>query len=246
MSAMLYSPQDREPGELYGAELHRVISEARLFAGTDTCIPGLCVVHLESTGTHLVAVATNRFMMGASAVPYIGEVFTVDLPLESADLLIAAVKPRLNRQRWAVNLLRVEIGISPQGRRLRVRFPLDELRLSLPTVAVEVTAGGPFSKWRTLLQSMRKGLKADESPTKDTTGTVVETFPFAVNPDYLRKFAQIKRSRHRLRIYALRPNRGILVDLGTDDFVGVIMPMRYPTDEDAPPKEPSWLKEKKR
>jgi len=237
-AARIFEPHARETGELYANELHRVLSEARAFADTTGTAPTIHQVRLEATGTHLVAVATNRFVMGASAVPYrTEEPFIVDLPLESVDLACAAIKPKLGRQRsWTYSLIKVEIGLSPQGRRLRVHFPLDGLKLSLPTRPEE--NAHPLSNWRQLLTTMQPTATKPNDP-------ITPVFPFAVNPDYLRRFAALGGKNGRgqfLRIHAHRPNKGVLVDFGTDDFVGAIMPVRYPTDNHPAHGAPAWLK----
>lgn len=47
-------------------DLHRVLFNAAIFAGRDVTLPMVNLVHVEFTGTRILAVATDRFRMGVA------------------------------------------------------------------------------------------------------------------------------------------------------------------------------------
>lgn len=186
---------------LTAAALNRIISEAALFAGKDPILPMINAVYLEATGDHLVAVATDRFALGASATPYEGEPFDVAIPLEYVPLLISVTAGRRNR--W----MSVEVGVSPKGKRFKVTTAVD-LALSIPTV----TRHDKFPNWRELLTRKREATEFTE---------------VMLNPDKLRPFTRLKTSS--LRIRTTSPVQPIVIT-ARDDFIGLAMPMRLESE----------------
>ena len=82
------------------ADLHRVIAEAKNFAGRDATLPMLQNVRIEATETQLVAVATDRFLLGVSRADYAGEAFTVSVEGQQVDALLRMAKTAKRDEDW--------------------------------------------------------------------------------------------------------------------------------------------------
>ena len=82
------------------ADLHRVITEAKTFAGRDATLPMLQNVRVEATETQLVAVATDRFLLGASRADYAGEALTVSIEGQQVDALLKMAKTASRDTQW--------------------------------------------------------------------------------------------------------------------------------------------------
>ena len=88
------------------ADLHRVITEAKNFAGRDNTLPMLQNVRIEATETQLVTVATDRFLLGVSRADYYaGEAFTVSIEGQQVDALLRMAKTASRDAQWR------EVGI---------------------------------------------------------------------------------------------------------------------------------------
>lgn len=176
--------------------LWRVLTEASLFAHPNNLLPMLNTVRLEATGTHLLAVATDRFTIGASSAPYEGAPFAVTLPMREVKLILDACKPG-RRTPFDVADLRA----TPKGALLHVK--LGETTITVPTYR------GEFPRWRQLLP---EPVEASEP----VVGSI------DLNPAYLARFAKIGRDA---KFYLRGPNKPVGVRVG-DYFVGVVMPIR--------------------
>jgi hypothetical protein len=207
-----------ETPQVKAKDLHRIIFEALGFAGRDPTLPAVNAIYVESTSTHLVAVATDRFILGASATPYEGWPFEVAIALEYVPLLLKATAGRANR------LAPVEVSVSPKGRRLKVDMSYG-LGLSIPTMGDYDPER--FPKWKTLLAEKRNV----------GSGTYFNTL---INPAKLGAFTKLKADC--LSIKAAAPNQPIMIT-ARDDFIGLAMPIR--SDSKPEWKDPPWLQVKK-
>lgn len=199
------------------ADLVRVLTEASLFATKTDDLPILNAVRLEATGTHLLAVATDRFMLGVSSAEYEGAPFVITLPMAEVKLILGACK--LKAGRWKPKDV-VDLRVTPKGTLLHVT--LDETVITVPTF--QSASDFTYPEWRKLLG-------ASTTEVGEVIGTV------GINPQYLAKFGKIGR---QAKFYLRAPNKPVMVRIG-DDFVGLIMPIRIPDDDPKVWTLPEWL-----
>jgi hypothetical protein len=207
--------------QLLVTDLHKVLHNAHLFVHKGDEIPSINGVYLESTGTHLVATGTDRFMLGASAVAYADEKWTTLLPLAHVTTLLAVLKASSHR---AGPWKSATVKLSPEGYRLKVAVPTDDIKFSFPT-ARRHDDKIEFPLWKQLLKE----------PTEPITDT---TRKMCVDAQKLAKFSRVKADRHVMEITVRNPNKSMRVRMGSD-FIGLIMPIRITSIEDW--KEPTWL-----
>lgn len=179
------------------ASLWRVLTEAALFAGTDDSLPMLCSVRLEATGTHLIAVATDRFALGVSSAPYEGTPFAITLPMAEVKLILGACKLGFGRRTLTGD---VDLRVTPKGTLLHVKLG--------ETVITVATGSYEFPRWRQLVG----GSDAHVEPAAGT---------FKVNPRFLARLAKVGRDA---KFYRRGPRLPIMARVG-DHFIAAIMPM---------------------
>lgn len=198
------------------ADLLRIISQVKPFASSDDALPMLNVVRLESLGTHLIAVATDRYALGAAVTPFEGPKFAVSIPLESVDVL-----QRVLRRRELVATIRV----TPKGTLVHVR--VGGLILSIPT------ARGEFPSWRQLIPA------SNASPN-------LRVPMFSTDAERLARFRDAQKlagKRVFTQLWQERPNGPIAMRIG-EEFIGILMPVR--TSGDLAWEKPAWLAEPKK
>ncbi len=197
------------------ADLHRVIAEAKNFAGRDATLPMLQNVRIEATETQLVAVATDRFLLGVSRADYAGEAFTVNIEGQQVDALLKMAKTASRDAQWReVTIERRDDG------NVEFRFNSGE--------AITVTPSAhEFPKYQQLIPTT----------TLLETETLHESPVIGFNAAYLARFAKIDGA-HAMRVYT-RGDKPTVVLIG-DDFVGLIMPVRIPEDRRAY-QRPAWI-----
>ncbi len=202
--------------QLMTNELTRILKDAQIFASADSTLPSINAVHLEARGGELLAVSTDRFVLGVSKAPLdeSGEAFEVALPLRQVKSIVQLAGAC--KQAFSKAALKVEDG------KLSVAFSSGET-LTLP-VELEV---GPHRGWMQLLSAV-----ADEPPSK-----LME-----INPQLLAKFARVSGARTRLRLGFFGPSKPIRASIG-DDFVGLIMPVRIDLKETLEWTTPDWAKQ---
>lgn len=211
------------PAQVLTSELALILHNASLFAHNDDTIPQIASVALESTGTHLVATGTDRFMLGASATPYADEKWTAVLPIEHVKTLLTVLN-KINNQ-WTAAAL----SLSPQGLRFKVVIAAEEIKFSFPTRARD-SESFKYPAWRQLLK--------DHKVTDSSPSTV------SLDAQKLVRFAKVKSHRHAergskyMRLSLPEVNKAMQVRIG-QHFVGLIMPVRLPSDVDT--GEPKWL-----
>lgn len=211
--------ESKEP--LLAADLHRVLATARIFAGKDNTLPMLTCVKLQATGTHLIAVATDRFNLGAAACKYDGEPFELMLAPEAQAVLLAAVNPG----KGSLGRLRtVGLRRTPKGRYLyvAVRNGEDSVSLALRPSTAE------FPAWRQLIP--------EKMPMENTVAVI------GLDPVRLAKFGQVRKLHPDYsspQFFFTSPSKPVVCRMG-DDFIGLLMPIRLPGEETGELR-PKWM-----
>lgn len=164
-------------------DLVRVLTEASLFA-CKSDLPVLNSVRLEATGTHLLAIASDRFVMGVSSARYEGRPFAITLPMAGVKLVLGACKLQVG---WKPE---VDLRVTPKGTLLHVTIA--ETVVTVPTFQEF-----PYPDWRKLLSESNEATEA--------VGAV------GLNPQYLAKFGKIGTKGS---FYLQSPSRPVKVRVG--------------------------------
>ncbi|TDO18165.1 hypothetical protein EV580_1349 [Mycobacterium sp. BK086] len=190
------------------------MEDAALFASRDTTLPMINAIHLESTSTRIIAVATDRFVLGSAAAHYLegasGAEFSVSLTLNQAKLVAAVAKACRASMLYAT--------VVNRETQVTFEFATGE-SLTLPKQLEEHT----FPEWRKIV----------EERAADIEGSV-QVIGF--DPKLIARFAKVKNAR-QMAIKLSSPNKGALVSIG-DQFVGVVMPVRFSGDTNV-----SWTRD---
>lgn len=202
--------------QLQTNELVRILKEAALFAAANGEIPVINAVHVEARGRELVAVATDRFTLGASKTE-------LDEPGQFLAALSLRQVKTITQLAGAGKQCFSNVAINADDKTVRVAFSSGET-LTLPT---EVERGAHHA-WLKLLDSV-----PDTEPSK----------AMDVNPQLVAKFARLQGSRaSRMRMHFFGHAKPIRVSVG-DSFVGLVMPVRMPDEASMDWAAPEWLKE---
>lgn len=197
-------------------ELVRVLKEASLFAHSDNMIPIINAVHMEARGTELVAVATDRFTLGASKTE-------LDEPGEFLAALSLRQVKTITQLAGAGKQCFSTVAVDADDKTVRVSFSSGET-LTLPT---EIERGA-HRAWLKLLDT-----EPDNGPSK----------AMDINPQLIAKFARLQGSRaSRMRMHFFGHAKPIRITVG-DDFVGLVMPVRMPDDMSMDWAVPGWARE---
>lgn len=205
--------------------LHTAVSDALLFAAPASAqLPFLEAVRLEFGGGQLVAVATDRFVLGASRVDYTGESFMVMVAGGDARALVKMAKT-VKRDEAA---RAVTVEVVDAGARVTFRFSTGE-SMSVRVLDVQ------FPKWRQLLPS-------DASRMGGIVG-------MGYTPAYLGRFTKARADEQgagaQMVVFPSVTSSGkpgpTAIRIG-EDFFGLLMPIRPPGDE-WQFQRPSWLDE---
>jgi hypothetical protein len=200
------------------ADLHRVITEAKNFAGRDATLPMLQNVRIEATETQLVAVATDRFLLGASRADYAGEAFTVSIEGQQVDALLKMAKTVSRDTQWR------EVTIERRGDE---SHKLVDFRFNSGEAITVTPSAHEFPKYGQLIPTT----------TQLETETRHESPVIGFNAANLAKFAKIDGAR-AMRVYP-RGDKPTVVLIG-EDFAGLIMPVRIAEDHRAY-QRPAWM-----
>lgn len=203
--------------------LHTALSDAVLFAAPTTArLPFLEAVRLEFGGGQLVAVATDRFVLGASKVEYAGEAFMMMVAGADAKALVKMAKTAKRDEKTR----EVTIEVVDAGAQVTFRFSTGE---SLVVCGVDVQ----FPKWRQLLP-------ADTSRMGGIVG-------MGYVPAYMGRFTKARAEEQAtgamMVVFPSVTSSGkpgpTAIRIG-EDFFGMLMPVRPPGDEWTYHR-PGWL-----
>lgn len=198
-------------------DLHRVLTEAKLFTSRDDTLPMLGCVRLEATETQLTAAATDRFLLGVSRADYAGEAFTVNIEGPDVDTLTRIAKTSKRDAEWR----EVTIERTDDTRSIVYGFNSGE--------SLTITASDQeFPKYRQLIP---------DTDMVDTETTSLGT-EFGFDASKLARFAKIDGS-HVMRVYP-RGAKPTVVLIG-EDFLGLIMPVRLGEDHRQGYRRPAWI-----
>ncbi|MCT7373270.1 hypothetical protein A7R75_30240 [Mycolicibacterium llatzerense] len=199
--------------------LHQAIGDAINFAGaaSDTAFAAIAVVHLEVTAERLIAVATNRYVLGITQVPYTGAPFTLTIGIEDAKVLARLAKTAKRDEKWR------EVEIETGDRQATFRFTTGESKMVRATDT-------DFPSWRRLIP--------------DTSRHMSLTAGYGYEQTQLARFTKVHREpRDRMVMFGQTKDGragATVVHIG-DHFVGVIMPARHPSDGEDAYTVPAWL-----
>lgn len=196
---------------LVAANLHRILSDVRLFASTDSTLRAINAVRIETWRDSMVAVSTDRFVMGASRADYSGEEIAANISLPNIDNLLRIAKTtRKDSAHRRVEIVAV-------GAALEFNFSTGE------SLTVQ-TEQHDFPHWRQLL------------PKEAISGNEIADVSIGYNAAYLAKFSKVAGSRE-MQIISRSRRKPSIVRIG-DDFIGLIMPVRLEEDAYIPP---DWI-----
>lgn len=207
------------PNVMLAKDLHHAISDALNFAGpaSDRAFAALAVVRLEVTAEQLVAVATNRYVLGATAVAYSGQPFTRTIGIEDAKVLARLAKTAKRDEQWR------EVEIDTDDRHTTFRFTSGEAKTVRDTDT-------DFPTWRPLIPATDKHMGL-------ATG-------YGYDPARLIGFTKVHRApRDRMVMFGtFKEGRSgpTVVHIG-EHFVGVLMPERPADGGDEHYSTPAWL-----
>ncbi len=205
--------------------LHRILTEAKLFAGHDATLPMLACVRLEATETQLTAIATDRFLLGVSRADYTGEAFDVLIDGSDVDVLARMAKTAKRDEAWReVTVERTDTvpeGCTVTSVTFVFAFNTGETLTVKPSEQ-------DFPKYRQLIPS------TDDLET-ETLGLGTE---FGFDAGKLARFAKVAGS-HVMQLYPRGPRPAVVL-IG-DDFLGLIMPVRLSEDHRTGYRRPAWI-----
>lgn len=205
--------------------LFTAVSDALLFAAPASAkLPFLEAVRLEFGVDQLVAVATDRFVLGASRVEYSGVAFTVMVAESDAKALVKMAKTAKRDE----STREVTVEVADAGAQVTFRFTTGE---AMTVRGLDVQ----FPKWRQLLP-------ADASRMGGIVG-------MGYTPAYLKRFTQVRADEQasgaQMVVFPSVTPSGkpgpTAIGIG-EDFFGLLMPVRPPGDEWTFHR-PSWLDE---
>lgn len=186
--------------------LWTAVSDALNFVASPAArMPILESVRIESDGTSLVAVATDRLTLGASRVDCSGEPFAVTVSAKDARDLARMARTGNSAQAWR------EVTVSASHQGAEFRFSSGE--------SMAVRGREEFPRWRPLIPRDDKAMGA--------VGVGV-----GFDPVLLAKFGKVRAEEplgRRMVLLPTMPHPGrpgpTVVQIGPD-FIGLIMPVR--------------------
>jgi hypothetical protein len=177
-------------------------------------------VRLEATESAIIAVATDRFVLGVSRADYTGEAFVATLDRAHVETLIKIAKTAKRDAQWReVTVEIVDTVHKYEPTAMEFRFTSGE------SLTVR-TSDHDFPKFRQLIPS------ATLLETEDVTPTKLAGF----DASKLAQFAKVP-GHARMSMW-IRGTKPTVVRIG-DDFIGLIMPVRTPDGTEY--VWPAWL-----
>jgi DNA polymerase III sliding clamp (beta) subunit (PCNA family) len=228
-------PKTTALATMRAVELHRVLCDAKVFAGDDDTIPGICMVHIEIGGNKMLAVATDRFRLGASKTDLdenLGEAqFNLSLHDVNTIVKLAKTGRRDEHSRF------VWVNRNDDG---TVTFKFND------GASLDVTPQDTqFPKWRQLFPE---------------TGSQIPRDATAFTAEYLSSFAKVNGgdsqrvtmySHDDIHGYRDKPEKPVAGKMyGTqrpttftigENFVGLLMPVKLPDEAQHQWVKPEWL-----
>lgn len=233
-------------GTVQSVDLHRILSDASLFASTDVTLPGINVVRLEFDKDQVLAIATDRFRLGVSRAKVLdGDEVSMSLYLDDVKRLIQSAKTKRAEEGWRA------VDVTSDGK--SVQFTFNDGSLAAARIA-----DVDFPKFRGLFP---KSVSLPPLPAPDSTAKVTaqtaqnmrdvlakSRHATAFTAEYLASFGKVKGTgdrASRIFVYAHDSAYGygqkpLTVTIG-DDFVGLVMPVKFGDDDPRQWATPDWL-----
>lgn len=214
--------------DVNAAQLHRILSDAALFTGKDAKHPFTTGVHIETDSRRMIAVATERHVLGCSWVDLDGTTtggVAMDndgcaFNLSPSDLAIL-IKVSKTPNRGAARIVSL---IQNYDGTIEFKFWSGE------TITVK-HFDHQFPQWRRLIPD---------------TGKEVPRTAFGFTQDLIAKFSKVDATtkNHQIAIFSFdeahdsSQKKPYVVRIG-DNFIGLIMPARL--NEACDWRKPEWL-----
>jgi hypothetical protein len=210
---------------MLAGDLCRALSDALPFVCTDTCLPQITVVRIETSDGTLSATATDRYTLGHSRAACTGDLpAPFSLPTAAARQVIRLFKPPR----------RIPFGPGP---RVAVDYNPDTwiatfspAREDGPALFAEHADIGHEVRVKTRDEKYPEYHKLiDRAPAAaEHTGAA-----YGLNPWLLARFDKVTGTPGMpMRVWMGRRTKPVVVQIG-DTFVGIIMPVRLPEYADA-------------
>lgn len=186
-------------------ELVETLTRIIKFASNDPTLPSLHGIAFEMRDQRFTAMATDRFALGVDAIDVLieREYGNVERP-HVADFGVFVSKPQ-------VTMLTAVLKAHPDES-VVIAVDGDRLTIADITVGVDVVK---IVEWRSLVRSTSRCVEDISAPRVQS-----------VNPALAAKFAHIKRAQLYLHN---QPSKAMFVT-DNDRFVGILMPVRPPSD----------------
>jgi DNA polymerase III sliding clamp (beta) subunit (PCNA family) len=205
---------------LKAADLRRILTVAKTFASTDATVPAINAVRIEASESTIIAVATDRFVLGVVPADWTGEAFIATLDGTHVETLIKMAKTAKRDAQWReVTVEIVDTVHKYEPTVIEFRFTTGE------SLSVR-TSDHDFPKFRQLVPS------AILLETENVTPTKLASF----DASKLAQFAKVP-GHERMSMW-IRGTKPTVVRIG-DDFIGLIMPVRTPDGTEY--VWPAWL-----
>lgn len=213
---------------------HQWLSDAALFAGGGSGVPQIEQVHITCDGKNLLALASDRYVLGVSRyVPVTNDgpvasdrVFAFNLTLDDVANVLRTAKTPIRDQQWRHVFISTWTLAGDESGKQFVKFTFN----SGETLQVTASAAS-FPSWRNLIPG---------------SGTQTARAATEYNPTQLVKFAKVGDKRSVIRLTTFVNSDGDIqkpttVRIG-DNFFGLIMPGN-PRGEliDDQFTQPDWL-----
>ncbi len=205
---------------LKAADLHRIVTDALLFASKDKLFPGLCTVQLEASGDHMVAIGSDRSTVGFARAGYEGEPFTVLFQRDKLDSVVKLSKTSAREAKWRGVTVAVDRDAGSVG------FVFSDGA----SITVPIFTDGEFPNMKRLL------------PTADNINASKGLIQVGINPSFMARFDKVS-GNESLHVVLIADNKPVVVRKG-DNFVGIIVPVKLNTpNKDVPAVSvlPDWL-----
>lgn len=205
-----------------GARAFRSLVDPVLpFAGRDGMLPVLNAVRIESTGTHLLAMTTDRFRIGVQRLATEGDKW----PAFEATIPLAAVRSIKTLFKVRAGDLDSQLTLTVDDGILSVESTEANLLDMLGATARYSLDLGEYPEFRQLVE---KAIKA--APTQTAVG---------INAAFLADFRGLGGRERHLSMKLPGDDSKPVVFADGEDFLGILMPRRMP--DDVFPALTDWL-----
>lgn len=221
---------------LTATQLRDLVTPVIPHASKDQTLPVLTALRIRSAGKYVTAIATDRYRIGFQRIeptqaPAAG--FDAAVPVPVLKRVMAMFRPT----RWHNPVL--ELAVDAERLRVSLTDTMTDQQQTSGTGDVDGLAGASLTF---TLRTDFPYPNIDRLIREALEGVPDEAAMAAVfNPEFLADF-RLGQPRHEpMRITATGgPARPWLIRIG-DDFIGLLVPVRFTSDQGAPGDTTSWL-----